>query len=112
MKGGGFRSIGYTRELSGSRPTSENDKCDSINFLTKLQNIQPALSSQSKGDILNVDLDPNGSIVAIGQSGTCGTISSIESIMLIECLKKGKSYKATIINISTSSCEVRVRFAK
>lgn len=112
MKGGGYSSVGYSRELSGSKKEMKENDCESINFTTKLQKIQPAISKSSQGDILKVELDKDEKIVAVSSDGICGYISSIESIELIDCINKGNIYKATIINLSTSSCEVRVRILK
>lgn len=112
MKGGGFSSVGYARELSGyKKETNEND-CESINFITTLQKIQPLMSKKSKGDILRVELDKDEKIMAVSPDGVCGFITSDQSIRLIDCIKKGNSYKATIINLTASSCEVRVRILK
>ena len=113
MKGGGDNSRHYTRPISNSETYSSSnyseDKCDTVNFKTLLLNIQPVVINHSAGDILEVQLDSAENVIVTGKFGICGNITSLESLLVVECLKKGKLFKAVIISVSSTSCEVTVR---
>ncbi|WP_316758577.1 hypothetical protein [Pedobacter aquatilis] len=111
MKDGGSGKSNYTKSLA-VKPTLiggvGSDDCN-INFTTYLQKLQPALASYEVDDVLVVDVDASGNVITSGKHGLCGTIAAPETIQLKQCIKKGKKYKATILDISTGSCQVRVR---
>lgn len=121
MKGGGGGRTNYSRTLNtnsdyGDRNSTGGsgggrvvDDCDEINFLTWLHNLQPAINGHVVGDILNVELGVNNTIVVTEPPTVCGTIVDPIVVKLRECINNGKKFKAVITNISANSCEVRIR---
>lgn len=103
MGGGGSRSS-YSRRIT----VSTDDNCDKIHFITDLQNIQPSITNYNVDDILEVKLDVVDRVYVEGNSGICGYITAMSASQLIKCIKKGKQFIATIINISNSACRVDV----
>ena len=111
--GGSGSNIHYTRPISNSnKPMNAEDDCDSIIFDTELQSLQPTFVNYVEDDVLKVQLDSTGRILVTGIHGSCGYITSIDAIQIIECLKKGKKFKAVVLNINTSYCKVRIRTLK
>ena len=118
MKGGGNRERNYQRELQNSYNNSSTngaieDSCDRL-FLSniELQNIQPVISKYSEDDVLDIKLDTNENIIASGLFGIAGYIIGINSQKLIDCLRKGKTYKGTITEISSAICKISIRLKK
>ena len=103
MGGGGSRSS-YSRRIT----VNTDDNCDKIHFITDLQNIQPSITNYNVDDILEVKLDVVDRVYVEGNSGICGYITAMSASQLIKCVKKGKQFIATIINISDSACRVDV----
>lgn len=104
MGGGGSHSS-YSRRI---QVNNYEDNCDKINFITNLQNIQPYITYYNVSDILEVKLDSVDNIYAEGSHGICGYITAMSATQLMKCLKKGKLFIATILDISTSSCRVKI----
>lgn len=103
--GSGGSSYSYSRRITENNP---EDNCDKIHFVTDLQNIQPNITKYNVDDILEVKLDVVDSVYVEGNFGICGYITAMSATQLIKCLKKGKQFIATILNISNSNCKVEV----
>lgn len=103
--GGGGSYSSYSRRIPVNNP---EDNCDKIHFVTDLQNIQPNITNYNVDDILEVKLDVLDCIYVEGNNGICGYITAMSATQLIRCLKRGKQFMATILNISNSSCRVEV----
>jgi hypothetical protein len=103
--GGGGSYSSYSRRITVNNP---EDNCDKIHFVTNLQNIHPNITNYNVEDILEVKLDVVDSIYVEGRHGICGYITAMSATQLIGCLKKGKHFIATILDISDSSCRVEV----
>lgn len=109
MKDGGHSHLRYTREISPSSSYMNDDNnCDKINFSTDLQNIQSNISDYCVNDILDVKLDVVERIYVEGEHGICGYITAIPSTQLKNCLKKGKQFEAVMLNVSSTSCRVKI----
>lgn len=111
--GGGRRKIRkpsyneYSKKVTDANPLFQDD-CESFNVEILLVNLQPALVKYRIGDILEITLDANDNIIAIGEHGICGNVTPLNSRKLIECIKRGKTFKAVIIGINATSCRVRI----
>lgn len=103
MGGGGGYSSSYSRDLR----TNEDD-CDKLFLTVNLQNIQPSVKDYKVNDILNIELDDKDRIHAFGDFGICGYVPAVQASQLVKCLNKGKLFKAIILSITTTSCEVRI----
>jgi hypothetical protein len=111
MKDGGNGKANYTKSLAVKPSVGGvigSDDCN-IAFTTYLQKLQPIFVDYKVDDVLIVDVDTAGNVIASGKHGLCGTIAAPETIELKQCLKQGKKYKATILDITSVSCQVRVR---
>ncbi|AZI26456.1 hypothetical protein EA772_14330 [Pedobacter sp. G11] len=111
MKDGGTGKANYTKSLAVKPSLSGgigSEDCN-IAFTTYLQKLQPALADYRVDDVLIVDIDSSGNVIASGKHGICGTIAAPETLQLKQCLDQGKKYKSTILEITTVSCKVRVR---
>lgn len=104
MGGGGGGSRNYIRKI-----VSKEDDCNKLYFITDLQNVQPCVSDYEVDDILDVKLDILERVYVEGKHGVCGYITAVSVAQLINCLKKGKEFKATIQSISGPSCRVEVK---
>lgn len=110
MGGSGSSHKNYTRPISASGLGSiNNDDCDNINIITDLQNIQSSIKDYKVGDSLDVELEIMETITVSGEYGLCGNVTSTAAQRLINCLKKGRQFEATIISIDVLSCRVRIR---
>ena len=114
MGGSGGGSTRYTRPIKsdkssgGKSGASSSDDCDKIHFKAQLQNIQPALAKHHVGDVLELELN-NDEVLAVSANGVCGSIINLHSFRLIDCLKKGKKFKAVIEELNTLICTGIVR---
>lgn len=103
MGGGGGGSRNYFRDIT----PKEND-CDKLFLTVDLQNIQPAVKDYAVNDILNIELDHKERIHAIGKHGVCGYVGAVQASQLLKCLSKGKLFKALVLKITTTTCQVRI----
>lgn len=96
---------GYT---PGGPPTGD---CDIVEK-TPLNSPKSAVLTQlKKGDVLAVQASPDGrSIVAAKDGvGVAGSLTPRRLADLLECLEKGRKYKATIVELRGAFCEVEIR---
>lgn len=103
MGGGGDGSRNYFRDI-----TPKEDDCDKLFLIVDLQNIQPAVKDYEVNDILNIELDDKERIHAIGKYGVCGYVPAVQASQLVKCLNKGKLFKAVVLDITTTTCQVRI----
>jgi len=110
MKGGGISHDNFIRPISNARNRIDSeDECNSINFECDLQNLELTFLNYKINDVLEIVLGPEDTIQVKGVYGICGYVTDPESISIINCIKKGKKFKAIIINISSISCRVLIR---
>lgn len=77
-----------------------------------LNSPKPAVVAGIKvNDVLDVDLDPSQSTVVAKTKGgaTAGSLTPPQLADLIDCLKKGKKYKATVLKVKNGLVEVEIR---
>ena len=103
MGGGGSYSSSYSRDLR-----SNEDDCDKLSLTVDLQNIQPSVEGYNVNDILYIELDDEGRVHAKGEYDICGYVPAVEASQLVKCLKKGKLFKAVILKITTTTCQVKI----
>lgn len=113
MKDGGSKKSNYSKKLTSisTKTTAASTVDCNLGFTAPLQNLQPSLSFYSQDDILKVEISDYGFVIAKGKFGECGTVTSPETLALKQCIKDGNKYKATILEISKTSCKVRIRRA-
>lgn len=106
----------YGEPMSGSPPSytpggPSGGDCDIVEK-TPLNSPKSAVLKQlKKGDVLAVQASADGrSIVAVrGGVGVAGSLTPRRLADLLECLEKGRKYKATIVELRGAFCEVEVR---
>jgi hypothetical protein len=117
MKGGGSGRKRYTKytspineggSLYGSG-SSKTDDCATINFISQLEKVQPALSTVVAGEILTIGFTRNTLPVYNDAGDICGYLAAVQIAQLIACIKKGYKYKAAVLSISGSVCKVHVK---
>ena len=100
---GNFRGGG-----AGGRDTA----CDRLSFDTQLSSPKPAVIAGIKvGDILAVAIDQQGPVqVVVIKHGNqiAGGITSPKMARLLECLRLGSTYQATVTSISGGQVSVRI----
>ena len=106
MGGGGGGSRNFFRDIT---PKPKDEDCNKIYFITDLQNVQSCISDYRVDDILDVKLDILERVYVEGEHGICGYLTTVSVAQLINCLKKRKEFKATILSISGISCRVDVK---
>ncbi|MEV8469083.1 hypothetical protein AB0T83_20400, partial [Fluviibacterium sp. DFM31] len=86
----------YTREIQNSTKGigSGNGEinCKDLQFDTDLKNVQPITTSLKVGDILNIEKNDLGLIVALYDGKLCGMLDSLAVNNLIKCIDAGFVY--------------------
>lgn len=101
------RSYDDYLEKTANITSNQEDDCDNLRTDANLSNLQPALAKYCLSDSLLIGFDKKR-IVAFGEYGVCGYITTLDSQRLIDCMIDGKSFKAVIIRIDATSCRVRI----
>lgn len=103
MKDSGTRKAhrDYTQKIkSNPQSVSFTGNDCVINIKTILLNIQPACASLREEDVLDVRLEPDDKVAVVNiNNEICGYIGSAMLSRIIQCIKNGTSYKATISSI-------------
>jgi invasion protein IalB len=90
------------------------DRCD-LDFAVDLSAVNlPIVRTLATGAVLAVDLAPIGNLEAVvcKQTGgdVVGTLAAFEGLAdLIDCMRRGNSYSATVVRINGATCTVHVR---
>lgn len=86
--------------------------CERLSFDTQLSSPKPAVVALLKvDDVLAVDIDQQGPIqVVVIKHGNqiAGGITSPKMVRLLECLRAGSTYQATVTSISGGQVSVRI----
>lgn len=92
-------------------PQSVKFDCESGTINTAISSVDlVVLSTQRVGDILQVELSAIETIVLVNRNGeTLGSIAHRSTKELIECIKDGNDYKATITSINSPVCNVKIK---
>lgn len=100
--GGGFGGGGGGDEVS----------CDRLSFETQLSSPKPAvIAGINVGDVLSVDIDQQGAaqVVVIKHGNQiAGGITSPKMARLLECLRLGSRYTATVMSKVGGQVTVRI----
>ncbi len=104
MKGSGSKSyVKYTQPIyEGGKPYGKSgkmDDCKSLAFNTILTNQQPTFSKIKIGAFMSVILKGTAIEVVDTTGALCGLVTSRHNARLIDCIIKGNSYKAQLLNI-------------
>jgi len=91
-------------------PQSVKFDCESGIINTAVASVDlTVLSAQSIGDILQVELSDIEAVILLNGNGEIlGSIVHHNTPELIECIKKGNNYQATITSIITPACRVKI----
>ena len=100
---GGSGSGGYT-------PSTPTSPCARLTFQATINSPKPAVISQFKtGDLLDVVLNPEGlGVVLEYNSKTAGSLTGAKVAQLVNCIKSGFEYNATVTQLNGGQCVVRV----
>ncbi len=117
--GGGKSYTKYTKPLveqgamfdSGTGSDDGND-CGNIIFSTQLQKVQPSISTIVAGDILPIQSSATTLSVHIDSGEICGYIISPYNKKIIDCIKKGNRFKATVLSIAGKISTVQIEIDK
>ena len=96
-------STGYT-------PGPPTGDCNIVEK-TPLNSPKPGVLQQlSRGDVLDVRMSDDGrSIVAHKGTQVAGSLTPRRLADLLECMEKGRAYKATVVELKGAFCEVEIR---
>lgn len=96
----------------GGRVAAIEPSCGDINFETVLNSpVQQVLSQLRKGDCLKVELrtsDKRRTVIASRSGQPAGSITSSDLQRLIECLGKGMTFRAIVLEVTQGLCRVQV----
>lgn len=111
--GGGRRGRGSSIGGGGvPQKRGGTDACERLHFETALMSPQPATSTLSVGDVLELRLgqQQNRPIVEVinGSGVLLGTITSAHVTTLIECMQRGHRFVADVIRMLSGTCRVTV----
>ncbi|WP_312459770.1 hypothetical protein [Sphingobacterium siyangense] len=97
---------------SGYHPSARAQfDCNTGTITTNLSTINLAiLSTHSVGDILQVEINATGALVAVNGNGQIlGSIVHVNTVDIKQCINNGNNYIAKITVINTPACTVNVR---
>jgi len=91
-------------------PQSVKFDCELGIINTAVSSIDLAvLTNQRVGDVLDLELSVIETVILVNRNGeTLGSIAHRSTIELIDCIKKGNDYQATITSINNPACNVRI----
>lgn len=92
-------------------PQRTKFNCDTSIIITDISSIDiEVLNNHVVGDILDVVLGSNDNIILEDGNGEIlGSILHLNTSDIVECIKKGATYSATITIINTPSCRVKIQ---
>jgi len=96
-----------------ARAKNSPDNCD-LDFTVDLSAVNlPVLRTLAVGAVLAVDLAPIGNMEAVVcklAGAVVGTLAAFEGLAgLIDCMRRGNRYSATVARINGATCAVHVR---
>ena len=99
-----------SRASSTSSPASAPD-CASLTDVTSIASPNPAeLAKIAVGSVLGVELRSNPqTVVATSGPAVVGALVPMQLVNLINCLKRGHRFSATVLRIEGGYCEVHIR---
>ncbi|MFV8607604.1 hypothetical protein ACNRDG_25335 [Ralstonia pseudosolanacearum] len=100
---------------SGSSFTPTADvACEALRVKTVLNSPNPAILGQlQKGHCLEVAIERQGArdvVVARWQGQTAGSITAASFIKIIECLKAGEPFRATVLAVAGGRCDLEITY--
>lgn len=82
--------------------------CDDLIIRVRLSSVdESVLRTISVSDVLSIDILEN-SIVAKKGSDIVGSIASRDVVSLLECMKEGKVFIGTVIEVSDGKCIINI----
>ena len=109
-KGGRKTQSNYTAKVKVATDGPGGDTCSLLSFTDALSDVQqPALSKLIKVNSYEIRLDSNVARVYNDDGEACGTIVSLRSMELIQCMQKGKIFNARILELAGDSCKILVK---
>jgi hypothetical protein len=70
----------------------------------------PVVTGLQIGEVLDVEFDPSGkSVIAKKNANVAGSLTPFRLAELIECMNRGRKYKAIVKKVSGGYCEVEIR---
>lgn len=91
--------------------SGQNDSCEGIYINTNLASPQAnVVAKLKKGDILTIQAaSDQGPIQALDKDGNlAGNIISKEQIKLLNCIVKGKSFVADVLEVDNGQCKIQI----
>lgn len=91
-------------------PQSVKFDCESGIINTAVSSVDlVVLSKQKVGDNLQIELSDLETVIVVDGNGEIlGSIAHRSTKELIECIKRGNDYQATITSINSPVCNVRI----
>ena len=91
-------------------PQSVKFDCESGIINTAVSSVDlTVLETQRVGDTLSIELSEIETVILVNGNGeTLGSIAHRSTIELIDCIKNGNEYQATITSINTPACNIRI----
>lgn len=91
-------------------PQSVKFDCESGIINTAVSSVDlTVLATQRVGDTLSIELSEIETVILVNGNGeTLGSIAHRSTIELIDCIKNGNEYQATITSINTPACNIRI----
>ncbi len=85
--------------------------CETSRINTNLSSVDFELLKKIViGDFLEVEIGERETLVVINGDGeVVGSIVHVNTVDIIECIKKGSEYKAEVINITFPACRVLIK---
>ena len=88
--------------------------CEALRVKTVLNSPDPAIVGQlQKGNCLEVAIERHGArevVVARWQGQVAGSITAASFIKIIECLKAGEPFRATVLAVAGGRCDVEITY--
>lgn len=111
MSGGGGGTPIRPSKPSGPGGGEENGgvDCTKIKFNTNLKSPNPdVIQNLEEGDVLAVQVDNGGPLIAVHATGTAGSITHYRFSDIKKCIIDGYTFLAEVTEISGGNCEVSV----
>lgn len=110
MKGTPRSNRTYTRNLGGGRQQSANESCESLDLTDLISKpVDKVVRSLSKGQKLAVGYEGTKVVLKTLDGTLCGYIASDRNQKIIDCLKAGKNFVATVLSVQGTMCKVNIK---
>lgn len=92
------------------RPKPPREDCSSLSDVASITSpIPDELAKLGVGTVLTVELQPSPQIVIVKNGGALvGGLAPVKLVQLIECLKAGFQFSATVLRRDGGFCEVHI----